>query len=167
MSTAYFSAGCFWGVEYYFKRLKGVTQTTVGFMGGKLQNPSYKEVKTGSTGHLETIRVEYDPLMVHYEALVRYFFEIHDFEQTDGQGIDIGSQYLSAIWTSSPEEHALAEKVIGELTQMGYQVATCIKPAETFYAAEDYHQNYLDLRQETPECHVYRPVFNANPKKMS
>ena len=79
MAKAYFSAGCFWGVEYYFKRLKGVTKTAVGFMGGELKNPSYKQVKTGLTGHLETIEVVYDPNVVSYEALVRYFFEIHDF----------------------------------------------------------------------------------------
>ena len=161
MSTAYFSAGCFWGVEYYFKRLKGVNKTTVGFMGGKLQNPSYKEVKTGATGHLETIRVDYDPFIVSYEALVRYFFEIHDFEQTDGQGIDIGSQYLSAIWVANKEEQATAETIIATLTRMGYKVATSIKTEETFYPAEDYHQDYLDLRQETPECHVYRKIFNT------
>ena len=98
MKKAYFSAGCFWGVEYYFKRLKGVAKTVVGFMGGDMENPSYKQVKTGTTGHLETIEVEYNPEMVTYEALVRYFFEIHNFEQVDGQGIDIGTQYLSAIW---------------------------------------------------------------------
>ena len=98
MAKAYFSAGCFWGVEYYFKRLNGVTKTVVGFMGGDQENPSYKQVKMGTTGHLETIEVEYDPEQVSYEALVRYFFEIHNFEQADGQGIDIGSQYLSAIW---------------------------------------------------------------------
>ena len=159
MSTAYFSAGCFWGVEYYFKRLKGVNKTTVGFMGGSLRNPSYKEVKTGSTGHLETIRVDYDPELVSYEALVRYFFEIHDFEQTDGQGIDIGSQYLSAIWVANPEEQTVAMKIINELTNMGYQVATQVKTVMPFYTAENYHQDYLDQRQETPECHVYRKIF--------
>ena len=159
MSTAYFSAGCFWGVEYYFKRLKGVNKTTVGFMGGSLQNPSYNEVKTGSTGHLETIRVDYDPELVPYEALVRYFFEIHDFEQTDGQGIDIGSQYLSAIWVANPEEQTVAMKIINELTKMGYKVATQVKSVMPFYTAENYHQDYLDQRQETPECHVYRKIF--------
>ena len=159
MSTAYFSAGCFWGVEYYFKRLKGVSKTTVGFMGGTLQNPSYKEVKTGSTGHLETIRVDYDPELVSYEALVKYFFEIHDFEQTDGQGIDIGSQYLSAIWVANPEEQTVALKIINELTKMGYKVATQVKSVMPFYTAENYHQDYLDQRQETPECHVYRKIF--------
>ena len=159
MATAYFSAGCFWGVEYYFKRLKGVNKTTVGFMGGSLQNPSYKEVKTGSTGHLETIRVDYDPELVSYEALVKYFFEIHDFEQTDGQGIDIGSQYLSAIWVANPEEQTVAMKIINELTKMGYKVATQVKSVMPFYTAENYHQDYLDQRQETPECHVYRKIF--------
>ena len=159
MTKAYFSAGCFWGVEYYFKRLKGVTKTTVGFMGGEIENPSYKQVKTGTTGHLETIEVEYDPGMVSYEALVRYFFEIHNFEQADGQGIDIGSQYLSAIWFNDLEERDTAIKVFGELTQMGYHPATQIRQAMSFYPAEDYHQNYLDERQETPECHIYTKIF--------
>ena len=159
MKTAYFSAGCFWGVEYYFKRLKGVTKTAVGFMGGDIENPSYKQVKTGMTGHLETIEVAYDPELVSYEALVRYFFEIHDFEQADGQGIDIGTQYLSAIWFNDVEERDTAIKVFGELTQMGYHPATQICQAMTFYPAEDYHQDYLDLRGESPECHVYRKIF--------
>ena len=159
MSTAYFSAGCFWGVEYYFKRLKGVLNTKVGFMGGDLENPSYKAVKTGTTGHLETIRVEYDPEVVSYEALVKYFFEIHDFEQVDGQGIDIGTQYLSAIWFNNTTERDIAINVFGMLIKMGYRPSTQIREAMTFYPAEDYHQDYLDLRQETPECHVYRKIF--------
>ena len=159
MKKAYFSAGCFWGVEYYFKRLKGVTKTTVGFMGGEIENPSYKQVKTGTTGHLETIEVEYEPETVSYEALVRYFFEIHSFEQADGQGIDIGTQYLSAIWFNDLAERDTAIKVFGELTQMGYHPATQIRQPMPFYPAEDYHQNYLDERQETPECHIYTKIF--------
>ena len=159
MATAYFSAGCFWGVEYYFKRLKGVTKTAVGFMGGDLENPSYKQVKTGTTGHLETIEVEYDHELVSYEALVRYFFEIHNFEQADGQGIDIGTQYLSAIWFSELKERDIAITVFGELMQMGYSPTTQIRQAMRFYPAEDYHQDYLDQRGETPECHVYKKIF--------
>ena len=159
MAKAYFSAGCFWGVEYYFKRLQGVTKTVVGFMGGEFDHPSYKQVKTGLTGHLETIEVEYDPEIVSYEALVRYFFEIHDFEQADGQGIDIGTQYLSAIWFNNTNERDIAIKVFGELMQMGYHPATQIRQVMAFYPAEDYHQNYLDQRGETPECHVWRKVF--------
>ena len=129
MKKAYFSAGCFWGVEYYFKRLKGVAKTVVGFMGGEIENPSYKQVKTGLTGHLETIEVEYDPDVVSYDALVRYFFEIHDFEQADGQGIDIGTQYLSAIWFNDNAERDTAIKVFGELIKMGYNPATQIRLA--------------------------------------
>ena len=159
MAKAYFSAGCFWGVEYYFKRLKGVTKTVVGFMGGEVENPSYKQVKTGTTGHLETIEVEYDPDIVSYEALVRYFFEIHNFEQVDGQGIDIGTQYLSAIWFNDNTERDTAIKVFGELMQMGYSPVTQIRTVMSFYPAEDYHQDYLDERGETPECHVYRRIF--------
>ena len=159
MAKAYFSAGCFWGVEYYFKRLKGVAKTVVGFMGGELENPSYKQVKTGTTGHLETIEVEYDPELVSYEALVRYFFEIHNFEQVDGQGIDIGTQYLSAIWFNDNTERDTAIKVFGELMQMGYSPVTQIRTVMSFYPAEDYHQDYLDQRGETPECHVYRRIF--------
>ena len=159
MSTAFFSAGCFWGVEYYFKRLKGVTKTSVGFMGGNIDNPSYKQVKTGTTDHLETIKVEYDPNVVSYESLVKYFFEIHDFEQVDGQGIDIGSQYLSAIWFNNTTERDTALNVFGKLIKMGYNPTTQIREAMTFYPAEDYHQDYLDQRQETPECHVWRKIF--------
>ena len=159
MAKAYFSAGCFWGVEYYFKRLNGVTKTVVGFMGGDIENPSYKQVKTGTTGHLETIEVEYDSEVVSYEALVRYFFEIHNFEQVDGQGIDIGTQYLSSIWFNDTEERDMAIKVFGELMQMGYHPATQIRQAMAFYRAEDYHQDYLDERRESPECHVWRKIF--------
>ena len=101
----------------------------------------------------------YDPEQVSYEALVRYFFEIHDFEQVDGQGIDIGTQYLSAIWFNNTGERDTAIKVFGELMQMGYHPATQIRQAMIFYPAEDYHQDYLDQRGETPECHVYRRIF--------
>ncbi len=162
IATAYFSAGCFWGVEYYFKRLKGVVHTAVGFMGGTLENPSYKQVKTGTTGHLETIEVDYEPQVLPYEALVRYFFEIHNFEQADGQGVDIGTQYLSAIWFKNTTERDIALHVFGELVKMGYNPATQIREAMSFFPAEDYHQNYLDERQETPECHVYRPIFKGH-----
>ncbi len=103
--------------------------------------------------------MEYDPEMVSYEALVRYFFEIHNFEQADGQGIDIGTQYLSAIWFNDLAERDTAIKVFGELTQMGYHPATQIRQAMPFYPAEDCHQDYLDERQETPECHVYTKIF--------
>ena len=127
--------------------------------GRRHGKPELQQVKTGTTGHLETIEVEYDPEQVSYEALVRYFFEIHNFEQVDGQGIDIGTQYLSAIWFNDTTERDTAIKVFGELMQMGYHPATQIRQAMAFYPAEEYHQNYLDERQETPECHVYTKIF--------
>lgn len=159
ISKAYFACGCFWGAQYYFDKLKGVKSTVVGYMGGKLENPTYKEVKKGNTGHLETIEVVYDPSVLNYESLVKYFFEIHDFSQEDGQGVDIGSQYLSAIFVSNQEERGTSEKVIGILKDKGYKVATKILPVQTFWKAEDYHQLYLEQRKEEPECHVYKKIF--------
>ena len=127
-------------MEFYFMKLRGVTRTTVGFMGGNVESPSYKQVKTGTTGHLETIEVEFDETRLPYVSVVRFFFEIHDFEQPDGQGIDIGSQYLSAIFFTDSRQRDVAVSVFNELLQMGYKPATQIRPAETFYPAEDYHQ---------------------------
>ena len=159
METAYIASGCFWGTQYFMSRLAGVRETFVGFMGGSVENPTYKEVKTGETGHIETVKVLFDPAETSYEEVLKMYFETHDFTQTDGQGIDIGSQYLSAIFYLSDEQRATAEALIAELTAMGYAVATQLRPAENFWMAEDYHQNYLDLRKETPECHVYKAVF--------
>ena len=159
---AYFAGGCFWGMQYYFARIKGIANTTVGFMGGTTINPSYNEVKKSNTQHLETIEVAYDNNVVSYEALVRFFFEIHNFEQTDGQGIDIGSQYLSAIFYNNINEQTTAQKIIAELKMMGFNPATQVRQAEVFYKAEDYHQFYLDHRQQTPECHVYRKIFRTS-----
>lgn len=161
MAKAYFACGCFWGAQYYFSRLRGVVNTTVGFMGGHTTNPIYQDVKTGTTGHLETIEVEYDPATLPYANVVRFFFEIHNFEQTDGQGLDIGSQYLSAIFYNNVEERTISEFIIVELEKMGYKVATQIRPRETFYPADAFHQHYLDRAHESPECHVYRHIFGS------
>lgn len=159
MKKAYFAAGCFWGVEHLFKKLSGVVATTVGYMGGHTQDPSYEEVCRGNTGHLETLEVEYHPEQLSYEALVKYFFEIHDFTQKNGQGPDLGEQYLSAIFYQNEEERALAEKLIHELEAMHYKVATTLRPVTTFYPAEDYHQDYYEQKGTTPYCHTYRKVF--------
>lgn len=158
-SKAYFACGCFWGAQYYFEKLKGVKSTFVGYMGGKLENPRYTDVKKGNTGHLETTEVIYDPSVVNYESLVKYFFEIHDFSQEDGQGVDIGSQYLSAIFVSNDNEKEVSEKIINILKDKGYKVATKIYPVQTFWKAEDYHQLYIEQRNEQPECHTYRKIF--------
>lgn len=159
IAKAYFASGCFWGTEYYFKKLKGVTATTVGFMGGTTEHPTYKDVCTQKTGHFETIEVEYDPDIINYESLVKFFFEIHDFTQTDGQGPDIGPQYLSVIFYADPKQKTIAEKYINQLITMGYKVATQLRPLSTFWPAEDYHQDYYEHKGTTPYCHKYHKIF--------
>lgn len=159
IKKAYFASGCFWGTEYYFQKLGGIKQTTVGYMGGHLDSPSYQEVCTGETGHLETIEIEYNADSVSYDQLVKYFFETHDFTQTDGQGPDIGSQYLSCIFYNNEDEKAIAEENIKQLTQKGYKVATMLKPSSTFWQAEDYHQQYYEHNGKRPYCHKYTKIF--------
>lgn len=159
LKKAYFASGCFWGTEYYFMRAKGVVSTAVGFMGGHVEHPTYQQVCQKNTGHLETTEVVYDPKETSYENLVKLFFETHDFTQTNGQGPDIGPQYLSCIFYSSPEEKQIAEKYIRILTDKGYKVATQLRPVSTFWKAEDYHQQYYEHKGTTPYCHVYRKIF--------
>lgn len=159
MKTAYFASGCFWGTEYHFEQMPGVVRTTVGFMGGHVKKPSYKEVCEGNTGHLETTRVVYDPDIVSYSELLQLFFETHDFTQTDGQGPDIGPQYLSCIFYSDESEKALAESYFKKLADLGFEVATQLRPAEEFWAAEAYHQQYYRTKGATPYCHIYRKIF--------
>lgn len=159
LKKAYFASGCFWGTEYYFMKAKGVEHTAVGFMGGHVDHPSYKQVCEKNTGHLETTEVEYDDTKTSYEDLVRLFFETHDFTQTNGQGPDIGPQYLSCIFYSDDNEKQIAEKYIHILSDKGYKVATVLKPVSTFWKAEDYHQQYYEHKGTTPYCHVYRKIF--------
>lgn len=159
LKKAYFAGGCFWGVEYFFEKQAGVREAVSGYMGGKSKNPSYKEVCTGKTGHYETVEVTYDANKTTYENLAKLFFEIHDFEQKDGQGPDIGEQYKSVVFYSDDVEKETAEAIIGELKSKGYDVATMIKKAEEFYRAEDYHQDYYEHKNSKPYCHVYRKIF--------
>ena len=156
---AYFASGCFWGTEYYFMKAKGVEATATGYMGGHVENPSYQQVCQKNTGHLETVEVVYDPKQTSYADLVKLFFETHDFTQTDGQGPDIGPQYRSCIFYSTPEEKETAEKYIRILTDKGYRVATMLKPVSHFWKAEDYHQQYYQHKGTTPYCHIYRKLF--------
>lgn len=159
--VAYFASGCFWGTEYHFMKAKGVRATTVGYMGGHTMNPTYKEVCTGTTGHVETTEVVFDSTQTTYEDLIKLFFETHDFTQTDGQGPDIGEQYHSVIFYANNEQKAIAEKYIKILTEKGYKVATQLRPAENneFWDAEDYHQEYYDKKNGTPYCHAYKKIF--------
>lgn len=156
---AYFAGGCFWGVEYYLEKQKGVVSVVSGYMGGKKPNPSYKDVSRGNSGYLETVEVVYDSSKVDYETLVRLFFEIHDPTQEDGQGPDIGSQYHSAIFVSNENERKTIEKLIDLLELKGYDVATKILDKKKFYKAEEYHQNYYDTKGKKPYCHGYVKRF--------
>ena len=156
---AYFAGGCFWGTEYFFVQASGVLSTTVGYMGGHTENPTYREVCAGNTGHLETNEIRYDTKQTSYENMVRFFFDIHDFTQIDGQGPDIGQQYLSVIFFQNEWQKLIAEKYIKILTEKGYKVATMIRPASTFWHAEDYHQDYYRHKGTIPYCHAFRPCF--------
>ncbi|WP_304353638.1 peptide-methionine (S)-S-oxide reductase MsrA [Brachyspira innocens] len=156
---AYFSSGCFWGTEYWFEKSKGVISVVSGYAGGHKANPTYREVCTGLTGHLETVRVCYDPEKTTYEELVKLFFETHDFTQKNGQGPDIGSQYLSAIFYQNEEEKKIAEKYIKMLRDRNYDVATTLREYKNFYEAEDYHQDYYAKKGSMPYCHFYTKLF--------
>jgi len=158
-AKAYFAGGCFWGMEYLFEHRAGVLSVTSGYMGGSLADPSYRDVSSGETGHLETVEVIYDPGRVSYEELAKFFFEIHDPTQTNGQGPDIGSQYLSAVFYQNISEKETAQKLIGILNNKGYEIATRLIPAQTFWTAEDYHQNHYDRNKQKPYCHIYRKRF--------
>ncbi|MES2566694.1 MAG: bifunctional methionine sulfoxide reductase B/A protein [Bacteroidota bacterium] len=152
-AKAIFAGGCFWGVEYYFQNLKGVLSTQVGYTGGYTENPTYKEVCAHKTGHIEALEITYDPSQTTYEELAKLFFEIHDPTQANGQGNDVGPQYLSVIFYLDDTQKAAAEKLIGLLQIKGYKVATQLKKATKFWPAEDYHQQYYEKSGGTPYCH--------------
>lgn len=156
---AYFAAGCFWGVQYYLEKAKGVVTTTVGYMGGTTKNPTYKQVCAGDTGHIETVEVVYDPLQTDYETLARIFFEIHDPTQIDRQGPDVGGQYRGEIFYLDDAQKKTAEKLVQILNGKGLAVATKLAPAEAFWQAEEYHQQYYDKNGKQPYCHAYTKRF--------
>ena len=156
---AIFAAGCFWGVEYYFKKLPGVLKAEVGYTGGHKEAPSYENVCSGNTGHVEAIRVIYDPAKISYEKVAKYFFEIHDPTQRNGQGPDLGSQYLSVIFYYDEHQKNTAQHLIQELDKSGFKVATKILPVSEFWRAEDYHQDYYKKHEKTPYCHRYEKRF--------
>ena len=141
MEKATFGAGCFWGVEETFRKVKGVISTRVGYSGGHLENPTYEDVCTDKTGHAEVIEIEFDPSKISYEELVGIFFQIHDPTTKNRQGPDVGSQYRSVIFTHSNEQKRIAEKVKKGL-KLDNPVVTEILPAGPFYKAEEYHQRY-------------------------
>ena len=156
---AYFAGGCFWGTEYLFQNAEGVISSRVGYIGGRKQDPTYREVCGGSTGHTEAIEVVYDPAETTYEKLARLFFEIHDPTQVNRQGPDIGEQYRSAIFYLDKEQKQTAEKLIRILGEKGYEIATELTPASTFWEAEEYHQDYYRNRGGSPYCHTRKEIF--------
>jgi len=152
--TAYFAGGCFWGVEYYMEQAPGVLSVESGYMGGSLENPSYRQVSSHRSGHAETVQVVYDPSKTDYEQVAKLFFEIHDPTQVNRQGPDVGNQYRSEIFYRTVDQKETAEKLVSILEQNGYKVATQITPARTFWEAEDYHQDYYSKNGGTPYCHM-------------
>ncbi|HEX2921607.1 MAG TPA: bifunctional methionine sulfoxide reductase B/A protein [Bacteroidales bacterium] len=157
--TAMFAGGCFWGVEYFLQKAPGVVSVVSGYSGGRVKNPSYKEVSTSTTGHAETTRVIYDPKKTTYENLVKLFLEIHDPTQVGGQGPDIGDQYRSEIFYLNDQQKNTAEKYIGILRDKGLKVATAVTKASEFYPAETYHQDYYSKNGKMPYCHAYVKRF--------
>lgn len=156
MAKATFAAGCFWGVEATFRALDGVTGTRVGYIGGSLPNPTYKDVCTDRTGHAEAVEVDYDPGKISYDKLLDVFWENHDPTQLNRQGPDHGTQYRTAIFFHDTEQEAAAQRSKQKLEashRFSKPIVTQIVPAVTFYEAEDYHQQYLEKRG-LATCHI-------------
>ena len=156
LEKATFGAGCFWGVEAAFRQVPGVSATAVGYEGGTLKNPTYRDVCTDTTGHAEVVEVEFDPALVSYDTLLNVFWENHNPTTLNYQGPDHGTQYRSAIFTHSPEQQSEAEaskerwNISGRFKR---PIVTEVVPAQTFYVAEDYHQQYLEKRGLST-CHI-------------
>jgi len=154
MEIATFGAGCFWGVEAAFQKVKGVKATAVGYSGGTFQNPTYEDVCTGTTGHAEVVQVEYDPSQVTYDKLLEVFWKVHNPTTLNRQGPDVGQQYRSVLFHHSPEQKTAAMSSKENLRKSGrFQkpIVTEIVPAATFFKAEDYHQQYIEKRGRTTD----------------
>ena len=151
--TATLAGGCFWCLEAVFQRLRGVERVVSGYMGGQMPNPDYKSVCTGSTGHAEVVQIHFDPVQISFEDLLEVFFAIHDPTTLNRQGNDRGTQYRSAIYYHSAEQQAAAAAVIkAKAAHWPNSIVTEVTAAQTFYPAEDYHQNYYEQNSYQPYC---------------
>jgi peptide methionine sulfoxide reductase msrA/msrB len=157
---AFFAGGCFWGVEHLLEQIPGVLNVESGYMGGSLQSPSYRQVVGGQSGHVESVRVTFNPSVVTYRTLAKSFFEIHDPTQPDGQGPDIGPQYRSAVFVTDSSQEKTIHDLIGLLRAKGLSVVTKVEPAEVFWPAEAYHQDYYARSGKAPYCHARIPRFD-------
>ncbi len=144
METATLAGGCFWCLEAVYDELKGVTDVVSGYAGGQVQNPTYQAVCNGTTGHAEVVQIQFDPAVISYGDLLDVFFTVHDPTTLNRQGNDVGTQYRSAIYYHSPEQKAIAEQKIAQVSHLwSNPIVTEVAPIDTFYAAEDYHQEYF------------------------
>ncbi len=159
MEKATFAAGCFWGVEATFRQREGVSATSVGYTGGMLDDPTYEQVCSGSTGHAEAVEVEFDPAVVSYDELLTLFWGCHDPTQLNRQGPDIGKQYRSAVFYLDEEQKQTAAELIKTLKQKGLAVKTEITAATKFWPAELNHHDYYKKTGKLPYCHIYRKIF--------
>ena len=152
---ATFAGGCFWGTEYVFGQVPGVKSTAVGFMGGRVDNPTYRQICYTDTNHAEVVQLRYDPKQISYEKLVKVFFKTHDPTTLNRQGADAGTQYRSVIYYQNDEQKSAAEVSIAEVQKdFDAAIVTELSAAPSFYAAEAYHQNYYDLNQSQGYCQV-------------
>lgn len=161
METAILGGGCFWCTEAAYENIEGVEKVTAGYAGGKTENPTYRQVCSGKTGHAEVIKIEYDETKISFEDVLRFFFRIHDPTTEDRQGPDVGSQYRSIILYKNPEQREIAEEVIRE-KQDEYEdeIVTELNRLEKFYRAEDKHQKYFEKNPNDAYCKMH-----AQPKK--
>jgi peptide-methionine (S)-S-oxide reductase len=166
--VALLGGGCFWCLEAVYQQVRGVTRVESGYMGGQVDRPTYEQVCAGTTGHAEIVRLEFDPAVISYHDLLEVFFTIHDPTTLNRQGNDVGTQYRSVIFTESPEQEAVARQVIAEMANVwDAPVVTEVTPAQTWYKAEDYHQDYFNQHPlqgycafvEAPKVAKFRSTF--------
>jgi peptide-methionine (S)-S-oxide reductase len=166
LQTAIFGGGCFWCTEAIFQRLKGVTSVMSGYSGGDLPNPTYEQVSSGNTGHVESLKIEFDPNQISFKDLLNVFFATHDPTQINQQGNDVGEQYQSTVFYVDDEQKFQAEKFIQQLESehiFDKAISTRVKKFNKFYGAESYHQNYYNNNQSQPYCQV---VINPKLQKL-